>query len=179
MKRSQAPIVIGLMGLPGAGKSRLAMHLVESTGWTLLDRDRLRRELFPDGRFDQTATRKAEEAMDRRMAEAVAAGRHLIMDGMTLARRRDRLRWAEWVRLAGGQWRLLFLDCPVDTAISRVREDREKSRHPAGNRDENLVREVAARLEHPDRDEEAMILRGRDCARAVLAWLGMRSSGSA
>lgn len=159
------------MGLPGAGKSCLAARLLQATGWSLLDRDRLRQQCFPDGRCDRPATRATEQMLARQITEQVVAGRSLILDGMTLARRVDRLQWARQVQRAGGEWRVVFLDCTVKTAAERVEADRMAGRHPAGDRDAALVQAVAKRLERPERDEPVRVLGETEGAEAILDWL--------
>ncbi len=153
--------VIGLCGLPGAGKSHLARQLAEHAGWLLLDRDRIRAELF-GARSDSAATRAAEQAMATCMVESLYAGRAVILDGMTLARGVDRRHWARAAQAAGGQWVLLYLDCPLALARERVAADRDRGGHPAPDRDPALVERVAARLETPGPEESPLVLDGGD-----------------
>lgn len=167
------PIVLGLMGVPGAGKSHLATRLIRETGWVLLNRDQARHNRFPDGRSDRAATDTAEAILAEQLRQTIAAGHSLVLDGMTLARRSDRCRWADRAYRAGGIWRLVFLDCPLETAISRVEADRKTGRHPATDRNISLVRAVAKRLEPPGNDEPALVLQEGNPPEGVLEWLAL------
>lgn len=178
-QQTEPPVVLGLMGLPGAGKSHMAARLVRMTGWILLNRDRIRLDHFPDGRYDRAATETAATIMANCLDHEISAGRNLILDGMTLTRRADRRRWADRTHQAGGEWRLIFLDCPLDTAIRRVEADRRTGRHPAGDRDADLVRSVGERLDYPADYEKACVLHEGEGADDVLAWLALQGPGGA
>lgn len=151
-------LVVAFCGLPGAGKSRLATGLAHYTGWRHLDRDRIRAQSFPDGRTDSEAKRIVERQMREQMARALSEGGSVILDGMTLVRRGVREEWSMACIRAGGHWLPVYVECPLELAIERVRRDSE---HPAGDRDPALVRRVARTLEPPDSGEGALRVDGR------------------
>lgn len=172
MKRAQRAVpVVGLMGLPGAGKSRLARHLAGELNWSVLDRDRLRQERFPDTASDRKSRQVAEAIMADRLASMLRRGQPAILDGMTLARQAARDRWAALSQREGGDWRVLYLACSRNTAVARVEADRRAGRHPATDRNANLVDAVAARLELPGSAEPALTVHAPLDLPAILRWL--------
>ncbi|MCB1599610.1 MAG: AAA family ATPase [Lysobacterales bacterium] len=140
-----APLVLALMGLPGAGKSSLARLLSEATRWSILDRDQIRAELYP-GDASAAARLEADRLLLRRAGSGVRAAMNLIIDGKTFALKADRDLFEDAVDEAGGQLQWCWLDLPVEEAMARVRRD---SAHPAPDRDPDLVEAVAARFEPP------------------------------
>ncbi len=140
------PVAIALCGLPGAGKSTLAARLSAVLAAVHLDRDRLRAELYGKGGYSMAAKAALNAHMAVRLAQHLEAGRHVILDGMTLAREQDRRAFADIARGAQARWLLAWLDCPPELARARVSADRH---HPAADRDVRLVDEVARRFEAP------------------------------
>lgn len=162
--------MLGLMGIPGAGKSHLARRLSRELGWTLLDRDRIRAIHFPDADANEESRRLAERILMEEAGVRIQDGAPVILDGMTLARRSTRRRWEAFARGLGAEWRVIFLDTPLAIAIRRVRADRAAARHPAGDRDETLVRQVADRLVVPQAEEPALHTTAPDIA-TIRRWL--------
>lgn len=147
MTSSAQPVVVALCGLPGSGKSTLARLLVNATGWTRLDRDELRLELFSKGGYSDEDKEYLGGVLRERMADAISKGESLILDGMTLSRANERDAFREIVESRGARWLLVWLDCETELARARVNFDR---RHPAVDRNMTLVDRVAERFEFPD-----------------------------
>lgn len=143
------PLVIALMGLPGAGKSTLAQGLCQHFDLHVVDRDALRAAMFP--RCTHTAAEKA--AAFRMLLAAVevncALGRSSIIDGVTFSRRADLERLDAAVRAYPVDAVALYLDCPPELARARVAGDLATGGHPAGDRDPQLVDTVMQRFEEP------------------------------
>ncbi|MBI2761917.1 MAG: ATP-binding protein [Chloroflexi bacterium] len=53
--RGRAPVLVMVAGLPGAGKTTLALALGRSLGWPVLDKDTIKSALLPLGIADQVA----------------------------------------------------------------------------------------------------------------------------
>lgn len=140
------PFVVALCGLPGAGKSTLAARLARSTGALHLDRDCLRGEIHVQGGYSAAEKALLNDEMRVRLARHLAAGRSVVLDGMTLARETDRVRFRTVAQREGARWLLAWLDCPLEQARERVAAD---VHHPAGDRSPALVDVVAARFELP------------------------------
>lgn len=140
------PLLVALAGLPGAGKSSLARRLAPALGAAIVDRDALRATSFApsDG---SAAVREAATALaQQQIAMRLQRGESCIADGRTLALATDRAALAQLACDAQADFALLWLDCPVELAIERIRG---QASHPAPDRDEALVLAVAAHFEAP------------------------------
>ena len=137
--------VVALAGLPGSGKSTLAATLCARFGLTLIDRDRVRDELFPDCHFTEAEKQAANQAVLERLRVNCAAGFSSLLDGMTFGRESERRAVQALAAEHGFACALLWLDCPVDVAALRV----ARQTHPAADRTPQLVRAVAQRFEKP------------------------------
>ena len=137
--------VILLAGLPGSGKSTLASHLCERFDLTLIDRDRIRDELFPECQFTVAEKQAANQAVLETLRVHCEAGTSSLLDGMTFGRESERRAVQDIAAAHGFECRLLWLDCPADIAAARV----AAQPHLAADRSPELVWEVAARFEKP------------------------------
>lgn len=137
--------VLLLTGLPGSGKTTLARFLAARFALTVIDRDRIRADLFPECSFSAAEKRTANAAVFDALQAQCRAGRSSLLDGMTFSRERERERVRSIAGQHGFACLILWLDCPVEIAAARV----SAQTHPAGDRDAALVREVAARFERP------------------------------
>jgi predicted kinase len=140
-------VVVALIGLPGAGKSRIASTLQDTLGLHRICRDAIRAAMFPGCSFSPAEKRAAFRALLTALEVNCALGRSSVLDGMTFARRAD----LEAVDRAIGAYPVralpIFVDCPPELARERIEADR--SRHPARDRVPQLVDQVMARFEPP------------------------------
>lgn len=135
--------VVLLMGLPGAGKTRLLGPLRALAPGAVVDRDRIRPAMFPepfDARREKDA---ANEAVWAAVAAHLAHGRRVYVDGMTFASQGNRDRAARIAAAHGGRTREILLDVPVALCRERVAAQTD---HPSPERRPALVDEVAARF---------------------------------
>jgi len=138
--------VLLLTGLPGSGKSTLARFLATHFALEIIDRDRIRADLFPECSFSAAEKQAANAAVFAALRTQCLAGRSSLLDGMTFSRESERETVRNIAVEHGFSSLILWLDCPVELAISRV----QAGGHPAKDRDAGLVREVAARFETPE-----------------------------
>lgn len=147
---SERPLAVLLAGLPGAGKSRVARALARESGWTRIDRDTLRAELFPRPSGSAEEKEAANRAVLAALAGTLAAGRSGVIDGMTFAGVSQRFEFRREIAAAGGCCRFVLLECPPEVAARRIAGD--GAPHPAVDRTPALVFEVARRFRPPDDD---------------------------
>ncbi len=143
------PVVVALMGLPGAGKSTVARALVAQLGLRCVDRDAIRAALFPRCRYSFMEKRAAFRALLLALEINCMLGESTVIDGCTFSRRQDLLRVDQVVRKLGFQPVAIHLDCPAELARQRIEADLAEARHPARDRSPELVTEVLARFEPP------------------------------
>jgi predicted kinase len=167
------PLLVALAGLPGAGKSMLARRLAPALGAAIVDRDALRAASFAPGDSGAAVREAATALSQQEISIRLQRGESCIADGRTLARAADRAVLAQLACDVPADFALLWLDCPVELAIERVRR---QAMHPAPDRDEALVRAVAARFEVPAAAATLLRLDARaapgELAAAALAFLG-------
>ena len=82
--------VLLLTGLPGSGKSTLARFLAAHFALVVIDRDRIRADLFPECSFSAAEKQAANAAVFDALRARCIAGRSSLLDGMTFARERER-----------------------------------------------------------------------------------------
>jgi predicted kinase len=141
-------VVIALMGLPGAGKSTVAEALVRARpALVLLSRDALRRELIAEPAYDDDEKRALLAALLERLDAHLAAGRSVVLDGLTLSRSADRRAVEAAAARRGARALLALVEVGEGEARRRIAG---AGGHLAADRTPDLVTEVAARFEPPE-----------------------------
>ena len=142
-------LIVALMGLPGAGKSTVARTLERRLGLRRVCRDAIRQAMFP--RCDYTFIEK--RAAFRTVLLAVEINCLLdepsVIDGMTFSRREDFDEVAVLAERHGFDVLPLLIDCPPALARERIARDLADRRHPAEDREPELVDIVARRFDAP------------------------------
>jgi predicted kinase len=173
-----APLVVPLIGLPGAGKTVVARHLVAAFGMRLLCRDSIRAAMFPTCRYSLTEKRAAFRALLVGLEVNCALGESSVIDGLTFSRAEVRERVAEQARRCGARLLPLWLDVPPHVARSRVMGDIARGGHLAADRTPELIELVLREFETPEpgtpaidasRDADQVCREVEALVRAVLA----------
>jgi predicted kinase len=143
-------MIIGMAGLPGTGKTTLAVELAQhlKPAPLLLSKDLLRHALF--GPDHTRYTREQDDfCIDKLLDTAVWQWRHtpaltVILDGRTWSQAYQLQR----LRIFAAEQRqpLLLIECVCNTALALARLTRDHARgdHPAGNRTPELHHQLAA-----------------------------------
>lgn len=143
------PVVVALIGLPGAGKTIVARALTDQLGLRRVCRDEIRHAMFPRCSYTFVEKRAAFRALLLALEINCMLGESTVIDGMTFSRRRDLVRVDSVVRRYSFLAIPMFLDCPVDVARARVAAEIAHNTHLARDRTPELVTEVQARFEPP------------------------------
>jgi predicted kinase len=171
------PVVVVLIGLPGAGKSVVARALEDQLGLRRVCRDAIRHAMFPRCAYSFAEKRAAFRAMLLAMEINCLLGESSVLDGVTFSRRRDLLRVDAVVRRYDFNPIPIYLDCPPDVARSRIAADVANDRHLARDRTPDVVTEVLTRFDAPPASAltiDATLPAPRMCRLAVEAVAGLR-----
>lgn len=147
--RVPQPVVVALIGLPGAGKSLVARTLADQLGLRRVCRDAIRHAMFPQCAYSFAEKRAAFRALLLALEINCLLGHSSVLDGVTFSRRRDLQRVDAAIRRYGFTPVPVFLDCPPELARARIAQDIAAHRHRALDRTPDSVGEVLARFDAP------------------------------
>ena len=142
-------LVVALMGLPGAGKSTVAHALESRLGLRRVCRDEIRRAMFPRCDYSFVEKRAAFRTVLLAIEINCVLGESSVIDGMTFSRRDDYDQVVARADLHGFDVLPLLIDCPPELARERIARDLLQRRHPAEDREPELVDIVARRFDPP------------------------------
>src|SRR5512146_211362 len=86
------PVVVALIGLPGAGKSLVARALADQLGLRRVCRDTIRYAMFPSCSYTFAEKRAAFRATLLALEINCLLGESTVIDGVTFSRRADLVR---------------------------------------------------------------------------------------
>lgn len=143
------PVVVALIGLPGAGKSTVARAIEDSLGLRRVCRDAIRHAMFPRCAYSFAEKRAAFRAQLLALEINCLLGESSVLDGVTFSRRRDLMRVDAAIRRYGFVPVPIYLECPPDVARARIAADVKSGRHRARDRTPDVVTEVLSRFDAP------------------------------
>ena len=143
------PVVVALIGLPGAGKSVVARAIEDQLGLRRVCRDAIRHAMFPKCSYSFAEKRAAFRSLLLALEINCLLGESSVIDGVTFSRRRDLLRVDGVIRRYAFTPIPIYLDCPPDVARARIASDVENDRHLARDRTPEVVNEVLVRFDPP------------------------------
>jgi predicted kinase len=136
-------------GLPGTGKTTLALALSQRFNAAVLDKDRVRAALFPGPLTDYTATQAQLCVRAMLQAAAYMTERrqvdYVFIDGRTFSRQADVEEVLAAAKQAGAGWRILHVICADTVAEQRLSHD--DPAHPARDRGPALYQQIKQRYE--------------------------------
>ena len=171
------PVVVALIGLPGAGKSTVARAIEDQLGLRRVCRDAIRHAMFPRCAYSFAEKRAAFRAQLLALEINCMLGESSVLDGVTFSRRRDLMRVDAAIRRYGFTPIPIFLECPPEVARARIAADIAGDRHLARDRTPDAVTEVLSRFDAPP--PNALVIDARKpatevCRLAVAAVAALR-----
>lgn len=171
------PVVVALIGLPGAGKSVIARALEDQLGLRRVCRDAIRHAMFPKCSYSFAEKRAAFRSTLLALEINCMLGQSSVIDGVTFSRRRDLAR----VDSVIGRYKFtpvpIYLDCPPELARQRIANDVANDRHLARDRTPEMVNEVLVRFDTPPPNAlviDAALPAAEMCRIALAAVAGLR-----
>lgn len=147
--RLPRPLLIALIGLPGAGKSALAAFLLKRFQVRVVNRDEIRAALFPECAYSLPEKRAAFQALMLAIEVNAALGESTVVDGMTFSRRSDLEKVSALAERYGLTMAPVWLDVDPEVAKRRIEADIAAGRNTPLDRVPELVDNVLERFERP------------------------------
>ncbi len=148
--RPLRPVVVALIGLPGAGKSMVAAHLRRKLQLRIVNRDEIRRALFPECSYSQTEKRASVQAAFLAVEVNSALGESTVVDGMTFSKTTDLTTLSELVISYGLAFVPIWLDVEPEMAKARIQADIDAGNtHLAEDRVPEMIEPILAGFQRP------------------------------
>jgi predicted kinase len=171
-------VLIAMAGLPGTGKSTLALRIADALGGVVLSKDVVRAALFPAPVLDYSAAQD-EIAMSAVYAAAEAIlkadpARAVILDGRTFSKAGQLDPPLALAAALGVPFRAIECICADAVARSRLAADHAAGKHPAGNRTPDLyarAKAAAVPLTVPRLPLDTGALAPEECVKRALEYL--------
>lgn len=147
-----------LCGLPFSGKSTLAKRIVEKTGFTRIDLDEIKFEMFgkgiTDSQVDQSGWDKVYQEMYQRIRTALSEGNTVIHDTGNFTKY-ERSLVRKIADEIGVETTTVLIDIPEAEARQRLLKNRvTKSRFDISDND---FRSTVKEMEKPDNTEKHLV----------------------
>lgn len=148
-KEARRPLVVAMMGLPGAGKTLIAQTLERELGLRRICRDSIRRALFPRCSYSFVEKRAAFRSVLLALEINCLLGEASVVDGITFSRRQDFDQIEALASAHGFDTLPLLIDCPPALARARFVRDELARRIGGDAREESFVDAFVAHFQDP------------------------------
>ena len=139
-------MLIAMAGLPGTGKSTLAVRIAERIGGLVLNKDMVRAELFPVVDYSREQDDAAVAWMYGEAAWRIAE-QPVIIDGRTFSKSYQVRDLLEAAARMGVESRIIECVASDDAVKVRLERDLAAGLHPAKNRTFEMYSEVKGKAE--------------------------------
>lgn len=142
-------MIVLMAGLPGSGKTTLALALAKRTSGRVLSKDEIRHALFSADEIEYSARQDdfCLQVMLETAGYLLERDQHRVvfLDGRPFSRRYQIENVVKAADRLHQRWHVFECVCPETVARRRLEEQGQK--HPAANRNYELYLEVRARFE--------------------------------
>ena len=122
-----SPLLIVMMGLPGAGKTFFARQLANTLNFGYISEDRIRYDIFADPKFSQDEQTVTRKIMGYMIEELSRVKRHIILDGRFLnASERQKIHQA----MKAAEYKSLTVWVQTEEDLARRRSLKRDKRKP-------------------------------------------------
>jgi predicted kinase len=144
-------MIVLMAGLPGSGKTTLAVELAARTSGRVLNKDEVRHALFSAGEIEYSSRQDdfCLQVILETAGQLLQRDRNCIvfLDGRPFSCRYQIENVVNAAAALHQRWRVLECVCPEEVARQRLDEQSKSGAHPAGNRNFQLYLEVKSRFE--------------------------------
>lgn len=144
-------MIVLMAGLPGTGKTTLALELARRTSGRVLSKDEFRHALFSADEIEYSTRQDdfCQELMLQTAAYLLTrdASRIILLDGRPFSRRYQIENALVTATSLNQPWRILECVASEETIQQRLSSDLSTREHPAANRNFAMYLEVRARFE--------------------------------
>ncbi|WP_456474754.1 AAA family ATPase [Candidatus Pyrohabitans sp.] len=138
-------MLVLITGLPGTGKSTIAMHLARRLRATVLRTDVIRKQLFPEPKYTEEEKELVYKVTFMIAEYLLRAGKNVILDG-TFYRRSLRERVYRLARAA--RTKLIIVECSAPEFVVRQRmEARAKKKNLPTDADFDVYLKIRSQFE--------------------------------
>lgn len=145
---ARRPVVIAVMGVPGAGKTTLTTALAPHLGARIVSRDVIRAAMFTPCSFTLAEKHAAFEAVLVATRTNCLLGESTIVEGMPFSREHEPRAVREVALTNGAVFLAVLCDLPLSEAKARIVGQQGAGVAMAPDRTPALVDEVADRLRY-------------------------------
>jgi len=155
------PVLIGLYGYPGSGKTHIARNLSTYIQIAHVDTDRIRSELFETPRFDAQESAIVGHLMNYMSEEFLGAGVSVVYDSNT-SRLAGRRNLREIARKHKAYFLLVWIQIDSESAYARTQNrDRRTSDDRYAQPQTRQSFEANIRTMQNPRDEDYLVISGK------------------
>ena len=149
---TSAPVLVLLVGLPGAGKSTLARRLAPAIGAVVLESNELRRRFFayPTHKPDESA--RLFGAINATVTQLLKDGVSVVLDATNL-KKSDRRPAINVARTTGSRLAIVHVDASSDVLEQRLRDRTRGLAHDSSDAGLNVLRRMRSTAELPETDD--------------------------
>ena len=156
------PLLIMIIGLPGAGKSFFARHFSDTFGAPLVSGDELQFELFDPPKFTPNEYGLIKKLAERQLLQLVKTRSSILVDGIC-NNRQERLQLEQFA--AAHDYGTLVVWVQTDDPTAKTRATTRSPKRPGDELNVRMSAEqyttLAKRLTPPIKHEEYLVISGK------------------